>query len=63
MPTIHHPYFEACFTADSLTVQQALERLILATPSGEVRNALCDANILMLQAMDDYRRSATPAKP
>lgn len=47
------------------TVQQALEAAILACPTGPVRNALCDANILIghaqiLQAAIERARLQEP---
>ena len=44
--------------------QYILERLILRTPTGAARNALCDANIHLMAAISHLPKAPTsPAKP
>jgi hypothetical protein len=45
------------------TIQKEVDYLINATPTGEKRNELCDANIHLLAALDHMQNAAMKETP
>lgn len=51
------PYHVLLMKQESVArILHELEKLILATPSGAVRNQLCDTNIAMTQYQEDLAK-------